>query len=699
MKKRFTPPVLVLLSVLILFSIISCKSEPEHVHDYKYSSEWKTDEASHWHEGICDCSETEIKDKAEHTSDSGTVTEEAGYGKKGTKEYKCSVCGRVLKTESIPALDAKDSTIVLADGIGDLEKTYDGTPIAFDKSIFLRKVGETTSIIPEEEISFEYYNASELLSDAPVNAGNNYKLKVSTAATDEWKAVSAEFNFYIYPIELGEIKFEKEYDESNEFVKTDWAGYDMVLESDRDKLKLVVYMPDEYVGSGFYDGVFYIGDEETDNYNANINATINKKVIKDIVLEMEYELPGTKDSYGYVSKTFNNIEGYPGLVITVYPYNATVNGEYLPRNVVYSDSTTLETYEIIGSNPFYNTKLADRSAISEGTFLAFVGIGNNYKIDEDSGVVGTLKITPKVLSGSINATKTYDGTKDMTVTDFSGVTGIYDEDKGKLVMFMTLSNADVGDDIGLEGLGMHYHTDGTTTCSSGTGNECPTTRYRVHEVGNLNITASVTKKDLTLPSSVIYTVAGLSTSSGSSGFVIPGRSFYVGKNNGTVGKDTFGVNYTGKSTETVWSNGGVKNISAGDITIPDDYSTNYKMTGGPYKLVLCTGTATEVILGSQKSVTESSAVKIFSISSLAKDKTYTVKYTGSTNGVFIGGVVSQNGLHPYMTQTVGDKNKLVLNSYDFTAPEAGTYYIILASDTSVSKTFAVTVSQKSLSSL
>ena len=166
-----------------------------------------------------------------------------------------------------------------------------------------------------------------------------------------------------------------------------------------------------------------------------------------------------------------------------------------------------------------------------------------------------------------------------------------------------------------------------------------------------------------------------------------------------MGKDTFGVDYTGKSTETVWSNGGVKNISAGDITIPDDYSTNYKMTGGPYKLVLCTGTATEVILGSQKSVTESSAVKIFSISSLAKDKTYTVKYTGSTNGVFIGGVVSQNGLHPYMTQTVGDKNKLVLNSYDFTAPEAGTYYIILASDTSVSKTFAVTVSQKSLSSL
>ncbi len=505
--------------------------------------------------------------------------------------------------------------------------------------------------------------------------------------------------FYIYRIELGEIKFEKEYDESNEFVKTDWTGYDKVLESDRDKLKLVVHMSEEYAGSSFDDSVFYIGDEETDNYDAIIKATINKKVIKDIVLEMEYELPGTPNSYGYVSKTFNNIEGYPGLVITVYPYNATVNGEYLPRNVVYSDSTNLKTYEIIGSNPFYNTKLADRSAISEGTFLAFVGIGNNYKIDEDSGVVGTLKITPKVLSGSINATKTYDGENGITVTDFSDVTGIYDEDKSKLVMFMTLSSADVGDNIGLEGLGMHYHTDGTTTCSSETGNECPTTRYRVHEVGNLNITASVTKKDLTLPSSVIYTVAGLSTSSGSSGLVIPGRSFYVGKNNGTVGKDTFGVNYTGKSTDAVWSSGGVKNISAGDITIPDDYSTNYKMTGGPYKLVLCTGTATEVILGSAKSVTENSAVKIFSISSLAKGKTYTVKYTGSTNGVFIGGVVSQNGLHPYMTQTVRDKDILVLNSYDFTAPEAGTYYIILASDTSVSKTFAVTVSQKSLSSL
>ena len=645
----------------------------------------------------CDETKTEPVEALGHKSDEGKVTEEPGYGKVGKKEYKCTVCGEVLKTENIDALDAKESTIVCLDESVTLEKTYDGEPIAFDKSMFVRKVGDSTLEIPEDEISFEYKDESELLSGAPVNAGYNYKLVVTTKATDEWKEGSAEFDFFINRIDLGEIKFEKEYDKSNEFVKTDWTGYDNVLESDRSKLKLVVTTDTADAGGVFYGGGFYIGDEETDNYEASIKASIKRKVVKDIVLEMEYELPGEKDTSGYVSKTFNDIEGYPGLLITVYPYNATVDGEYLPRNVVYTDSQSPGTYEIMGTNIYVTSKLNNKTEIPEGTFVAFVAKGNNYTInDGDYGKIGTLKITPKVLSGSITATKTYDGKTDMTVTDFSGVTGIYEEDKSKLVMVMTLSSADAGDDVGLEDLDMHYHADGETTCPAGTGNECPTTRYRVHEVGNLNITASVTKKDLTLPSSVIYTVAGLSTSSGSSGLVIPGRSFYVGKNNGVVGNKTFGVTYSGSASDSVWTSGGVKNISAGDITIPDDYSTNYKMTGGSYKLVLCTGTATEVILKTAKSVTESSAVKIFSISSLAKGKTYTVKYTGSTNGVFIGGVVSENGLHPYMTQTAGDKNVLVKNSYDFTAPEAGKYYIILASDTSVSKTFAVTVSEKTL---
>ncbi len=408
---------------------------------------------------------------------------------------------------------------------------------------------------------------------------------------------------------------------------------------------------------------------------------------------MEYELPGTTDSYGYVSKTFNNIEGYPGLVITVYPYNATVNGEYLPRNVVYSDSTTLETYEIIGSNPFYNTKLADRSAISEGTFLAFVGIGNNYKIDEDSGVVGTLKITPKVLSGSINATKTYDGENGITVTDFSDVTGIYDEDKSKLVMFLDLENADVGDDKSLEALALHYHSDGKTTCSSGTENECPTTRYRVHATKNLNIAASITKKELAL-SNVIYSVANLLDS----GVAITGRSFYVGKNNGTAGKDTFGVSYLDKSAAMVWVNGGEKNIAAGEITIPDGYSKNYKMTGTiSLKLIKITSSSvTPLNLGEASTLLPGNFTsKVYSIS-LTKGTKYTVNCSNSSNSVFIGGVVSEKGVHPYMTKSVDTKGNVTIGSYDFTAPESGTYYVILASESTASKNFGVTVSKYSL---
>ncbi len=72
MKKRFTPPVLVLLAVLILFSITSCKDKPV--------------EAPH-----------------EHTWDAGTVTTPPTCIKDGVKTFKCTGCDET-KTEPIAKL-------------------------------------------------------------------------------------------------------------------------------------------------------------------------------------------------------------------------------------------------------------------------------------------------------------------------------------------------------------------------------------------------------------------------------------------------------------------------------------------------------------------------------------------------------------------------------------------------------------------
>jgi hypothetical protein len=70
---------------------------PEHTHEY--STEWKTDSTSHWHE--CDCGEK--ADIAAHISNNGVVTVQPTATSAGLRVYSCSVCGYVLSTETIPA--------------------------------------------------------------------------------------------------------------------------------------------------------------------------------------------------------------------------------------------------------------------------------------------------------------------------------------------------------------------------------------------------------------------------------------------------------------------------------------------------------------------------------------------------------------------------------------------------------------------
>ncbi len=74
------------------------KLTPDHTHSY--SSDWKSDANSHWHE--CGCGDK--TDTASHISDSGKITTQPTTSSEGIKTYSCTVCGKVLSTENIPAL-------------------------------------------------------------------------------------------------------------------------------------------------------------------------------------------------------------------------------------------------------------------------------------------------------------------------------------------------------------------------------------------------------------------------------------------------------------------------------------------------------------------------------------------------------------------------------------------------------------------
>lgn len=76
-------------------------SDGSHSHTHNYSTIWKADSTSHWHE--CECGEkAEI---AAHISDNGVVTLKPTETVTGVKTYSCTVCGYILRTDTIPALD------------------------------------------------------------------------------------------------------------------------------------------------------------------------------------------------------------------------------------------------------------------------------------------------------------------------------------------------------------------------------------------------------------------------------------------------------------------------------------------------------------------------------------------------------------------------------------------------------------------
>lgn len=77
-------------------------------HPHVEGDEYSSDETGHWLTcTLCD----EKLEFAPHASDNGTVTKEPTETENGEKQYKCTVCGYVIKTETIPATGRKDDPV------------------------------------------------------------------------------------------------------------------------------------------------------------------------------------------------------------------------------------------------------------------------------------------------------------------------------------------------------------------------------------------------------------------------------------------------------------------------------------------------------------------------------------------------------------------------------------------------------------
>ena len=111
-KSIFTFCAIALMLVLSLSALTACNKNGEH----NFSEEWSNNETYHWH-ACADKGCKEIKDKAEHSWNGGSVSVEPTTEKEGVMVYTCTVCSRE-KTEKIDKLVAEKEYTITFDSKG-----------------------------------------------------------------------------------------------------------------------------------------------------------------------------------------------------------------------------------------------------------------------------------------------------------------------------------------------------------------------------------------------------------------------------------------------------------------------------------------------------------------------------------------------------------------------------------------------------
>ncbi len=268
MKRKSIITVLALVLVLALSLSIFSACNKKH----KYSSEWKFDEKTHWHECTTN-KHTDTSEKLPHEFKE-EIVKAADYGVVGEKKFTCEKCGYSY-TEDIDALGAKDNEIKLAEG-KTLDKTYDGSAVDGSDKFSFNGNGEVTLMFKAQGAEDDAYAET-----APKNAGE-YTVKVSVRATAEWKATSKTFDFAIAKKELTATGT-KEYD-GNATVSATLTG---VIAGDA--VTATITMDSKNVGATVQSVMLEGADK--DNYvidKANVVASITQKEIPSLPVYKSY---------------------------------------------------------------------------------------------------------------------------------------------------------------------------------------------------------------------------------------------------------------------------------------------------------------------------------------------------------------------------------------------------------------------------
>lgn len=347
---------------------------------HTYGEEWKNDESGHWHDSTCDATaptHDAIKGNfAAHTFDEGVETKPADYGVVGEKKFTCTVCG-YEKTEDIDALDAQDNEIKLAEG-KTFGKEYDGEVVSITKGDFVIDGNR------EPAFMFKAKGADDntYTETAPKKAGE-YTVKVSVAATAEWKSATKTFDFAITPMVIS-VAWEPTYNNTNVF-----SGEPAEL-LEGDEAMITVTMESANVGATVQG--FEITGKDAGNYSLAIED-INVEIIKADI----------------VNFTISNADAYNNIVIGAQSIpDPTTN--YVEIGTGYGAKTIFWEKEL--ENGVWSRNLTKEEVINfkTGTFRVHIKYaeGDNYNF-KDAFVEFTMKAKSRTLTVRNFDGKTYDG--------------------------------------------------------------------------------------------------------------------------------------------------------------------------------------------------------------------------------------------------------------------------------------------------
>ena len=370
MKRKSIITVLALVLVLALSLSIFSACNKKH----KYSSEWKFDEKTHWHE--CTTKKhTDTSEKLPHEFKE-EIVKAADYGVVGEKKFTCEKCGYSY-TEDIDALGAKDNEIKLAEG-KTLGKEYDGEVISITKGDFVIDGNREPSFM------FKAKGADDntYTATAPKKAGE-YTVKVSVAATAEWKSATKTFDFAITPMVIS-VDWEHPYDNKNVF-----SGAPAELLYGEEAM-ITVTMSSANVGATVQS--FEITGKDAGNYSLAIED-INVEIIKADI----------------VNFTISNADAFNKIYIgaTNIP-DPTTN--YVEIGTGYGAKTIVWEQKLEGGVWSRNLTKEEVINIKTGTFRVHIKYaeGDNYNFG-DAFVEFTMKAKPRRLTVKSFAGKTYDG--------------------------------------------------------------------------------------------------------------------------------------------------------------------------------------------------------------------------------------------------------------------------------------------------